>query len=491
MRMQLVIRFDYGYVVPWVTRHDGRLRAVAGPDGLALATPVETHGEDLTTTAEFTVAEGERVPFVLTWFPSHQQPPGAVDAAEAIEATTSWWEKWSGQSSYDGKWTDAVQRSLVTLKSLTYGPTGGIVAAPTTSLPEQLGGPRNWDYRYSWLRDATFTLYALMLGGYRGEAVAWRDWLLRAAAGHAKELQIMYGIAGERRLTEVELGWLPGYEGSTPVRVGNAAYDQLQFDVYGEVMDAMHYARRAGIEPHGVAWDLQRNLIGHLETQWRHPDHGLWEVRGPPRHFTHSKIMTWVAFDRATRAVEEFQLEGPVDRWQGLCHEIHEEVLREGFDAERNTFTQSYGSSNVDASLLLIPQVGFLPASDPRFRGTVEAIERELVDGPFVHRYRTEQSDDGLPPGEGAFLLCSFWLIDALTQIGRVDEARRRFEQLLALRNDVGLLAEEYDASADRLIGNFPQAFSHIGLVNSACNLSAVVGPARDRSPADPRESTG
>ena len=484
MRMCLTIRFDYGSVVPWVSKTaTSTLQAIAGPDALMLTTPVEVHGENMTSVAEFEVADGDRVPFALTWHSSHTAAPEPVDVEAAIEGTTRWWQGWSSRSTYRGPWREAVQRSLITLKALTYAPTGGIVAAPTTSLPEHVGGSRNWDYRFVWLRDATFTLQALMLAGYRDEAVAWRDWLLRAVAGDPATLQIMYGIAGERRLTELELPWLPGYEDSSPVRVGNGAYDQVQIDVYGEVMDAMHYARRMGMDPSAAAWSVQRAMMAHLEEHWATLDHGIWEMRGPKHAFTHSRVMAWVAFDRAVRSVETTGLDGPVDRWRRLRDEIHQEVLREGFDAERNTFTQSYDSPALDASLLLIPQVGFLPADDARVRGTVEAVERELgLGNGLLRRYHTDDAPDGLPPGEGAFLLCSYWLVDALAMIGRRDRAREVFEHLLEVRNDVGLLAEEYDPGTGRMLGNFPQAFSHLGLVASAHNLSGQMGPADDRS---------
>lgn len=483
MRLRLTMRFDYGAVVPWVSRWGPHsLQAVAGPDALLLTTPVALHGEDMSTVAEFEVGPGERVPFVLTWYPSHEAPPAPVDAEVAIEHAAGWWRSWSQQSTYTGDWQEPVERSLITLKALTYAPTGGIVAAPTTSLPEHLGGTRNWDYRFVWLRDATFTLQALMLAGYRQEALAWRDWLLRAVAGDPAKLQIMYGIAGERRLTETELPWLPGYEGSAPVRIGNGAYDQFQLDVYGEVMDAMHYARTTGTRPSVDAWSLQRAFMAHLEDHWDTLDHGIWEMRGPKRAFTHSRVMAWVALDRAIRSVEQSGLEGPVDRWRRLRAQIHREVLDEGYDPDRNTFTQYYGSTTLDASLLLIPQVGFLPADDPRVHGTVAAIERELVLGDgLLLRYPTTDSPDGLPPGEGAFLLCSYWLVDALAMIGRRDDARRIFDQLLTLRNDVGLLAEEYEPAIGRLLGNFPQAFSHLGLVASAYNLGTGRGPAEER----------
>jgi GH15 family glucan-1,4-alpha-glucosidase len=423
------------------------------------------------------------VPFALRWYPSNASPPPAVDAAAAIAATERWWRGWAAQASYQGPWREAVVRSLITLKALTYGPTGGVIAAATTSLPERIGGVRNWDYRYAWLRDATFTLYALHLGGFSDEASAWRDWLLRAIAGSPSQLQIMYGLAGERRLHEVELDWLPGYEGSAPVRVGNAAVDQFQLDVYGEVMDALYQARRIGIPPDPLAWNVQRKLLEFLETGWREPDEGIWEVRGPRRHFTHSKVMAWVAFDRAVKCVEVAGMDGPVDRWRAMRREIHEEVCARGYHPGRGAFTQDYGSDALDASLLMIPLVGFLPATDPRVAGTVAAIERELVQDGFVHRYRTHEAEDGLPPGEGVFLLCTFWLADAYAQMGREEEARALFERLLSLRNDVGLLSEQYDPAAGRFLGNFPQAFSHVGLVNTACNLArAHQSPAVHRT---------
>ncbi|MCA1588750.1 MAG: glycoside hydrolase family 15 protein [Chloroflexi bacterium] len=470
MRMQLVIRFDYGRVVPWVRRYEGCLLAVAGPEALYLRTPVETRGEELTTVAEFSVGEGERVPFVLTWRASHLPPPRAIDPLAATAETEGWWREWSQRCEYREEWRGPVVSSLILLKALTYAPTGGIVAAPTTSLPERLGGVRNWDYRYCWLRDATLTLEALLIAGYTDEAKAWRDWLLRAVAGDPAELQIMYGPAGERRLTELELDWLPGYEGARPVRVGNAAVGQFQLDVYGEVMDALALARREGIQPDPFAWDLQRALLDFLESGWRRPDEGIWEVRGPGRHFTHSKVMAWVGLDRAVEASERFGLSGPVERWRALRREIHAEVCREGYDADRNTFVQHYGSKELDASLLMIPLVGFLHPSDERVAGTVAAVQDELVEDGFVLRYRTAGRDwvDGLPPGEGAFLPCTFWLADNLALLGRVDESRAVLERLLALRNDVGLLAEEYDPAAGRLLGNFPQALSHLALVQTA-----------------------
>ncbi|HVF04706.1 MAG TPA: glycoside hydrolase family 15 protein [Frankiaceae bacterium] len=473
MTLELVVRFDYGRTTPWARRIDGGvLSLVAGPDALYLHTPVETHGENLRTVGEFVVRAGERVPFTLVWSPSHEPPPVPPDPDESLADTVTYWTEWSGRCGYDGEWADAVQRSLITLKALTYAPTGGIVAAATTSLPEHVGGVRNWDYRYCWLRDATFTLQSLMVAGYTEEAAAWRDWLLRAVAGVPDELQTMYGAAGERRLPEWEVPWLAGYEGSRPVRVGNAAVDQFQLDVYGEVMDALHQVRRAGIAHATEAWAFQRELLRFLATAWREPDEGIWEVRGPRRHFTHSKVMAWVAFDRAVKAVESFGREGPVDEWRTLRDEVHADVCANGYDAERGTFVQHYGATEVDAALLLIPLVGFLPASDPRVAGTVAAIQRDLCDGGLVHRYRTHATEDGLPPGEGAFLACSFWLVDNLVLAGRRDEAVELFERLVALSNDVGLLSEEYDPRAGRQLGNFPQAFSHVALVNSAHLLS-------------------
>jgi GH15 family glucan-1,4-alpha-glucosidase len=482
MRTELVVRFDYGWIVPWVRTVDGVLRAVAGPDALAVRTPVRMHGENFTTVADFTVSAGESIPFVLSWHPSNDPPPPELDAAVAIDAAEAWWRTWAAHATYDGPWREAVVRSLITLKALTYTPTGGIVAAATTSLPERIGGVRNWDYRYSWVRDATFTLYALLTGGFQEEACAWRDWLLRTVAGAPSQLQIMYGVAGERRLPELTLDWLPGHEGSVPVRIGNAAVSQLQLDVYGEVMDSLYQARRIGISVDPFAWNVQLKLLEFLETGWREPDEGIWEVRGRRRHFTHSKVMAWVAFDRAVRSVEAMDVDGPVERWKGIRRIIHEEVCTRGWDPRRRTFTQAYGAPALDASLLMLPLVGFLPATDARVTGTVAAIERELVEDGFVRRYSTHESDDGLPPGEGAFLLCSFWLADAYALMGRFEDARALFERLIALRNDVGLLSEQYDPAARRFLGNFPQAFSHVGLVNTACNLTPQqTGPARHR----------
>jgi GH15 family glucan-1,4-alpha-glucosidase len=483
MRMELVIRFDYGSIVPWVQRLDDRLQAIGGPDAVSLWTTVPTHGADLTTAAEFVVHEGDRVPFVLTWHPSHLAPPARPDPFDAVAETETWWRTWCQQFAYDGEWRDLVLRSAITLKALTYEPTGGIVAAATTSLPELIGGVRNWDYRYCWLRDATFTLYALSLCGFKQEAAAWRDWLLRAVAGDPARLQIMYGARGERRLDERELPWLPGYAGSAPVRIGNAAVTQRQLDVYGEVMDALHVARRDGTLPTDAAWDLQKVILEFLETIWREPDEGIWEVRGPRRHFTHSKVMAWLAFDRGIRAIERFGVDGPIARWRAQRDALHAEVCDKGFDQKRGAFTQYYGASELDASLLMLPLVGFLPAADPRIIGTVKAIEEDLLVDGFVHRYRTSRDGhiDGLPAGEGVFLPCSFWLADNYALQGRVIEARALFERLLGLTNDVGLLAEEYDPAARRLLGNFPQAFSHVSLINTAHNLSRARGPASDR----------
>jgi GH15 family glucan-1,4-alpha-glucosidase len=483
MRMELVIRFDYGRSIPWVRRLDGRVYAVAGPDAVVLDTPVATRGEDLRTISDFEVAAGEQIPFVLEWHRSHERPGPPIDAIAAIDDTCEWWEDWVRRCHYGGTWRDPVVRSLITLKALTYAPTGGILAAATTSLPEQPGGVRNWDYRFCWLRDATFTLYALMTAGYRDEAQAWRDWLLRAVAGSPTDMQIMYGCAGERRLPELTLDWLPGYEGARPVRVGNAAVDQFQLDVFGEVMDSLHQARRVGIPPDPFSWGLQRSLMEFLESRWTEPDQGIWEVRGPRRHFTHSKVMAWVAADRAVKAVERFGLTGPVERWRRLRDEIKADVCERGWDAERGTFTQFYGGAGLDAALLMIPLVGFLPAHDDRVRGTLAAVERELCEEGLVHRYHHHDGTvDGLPPGEGAFLACTFWLADNYALVGRSEEARATFERLLALRNDVGLLSEEYDVAARRQTGNFPQAFSHVPLINTARNLTFGGGPGQRRS---------
>lgn len=483
MEMDLAIRFDYGSIEPWVRTIDGRLTAVGGPDALTLSAPIRWRGEGKRTRARFTVRAGERVPFVLMWHPSHVTPPAPVDAFTAVDETVAWWQEWASSFSYDGPWRDAVLRSAITLKALTYSPTGGIIAAATTSLPECIGGVRNWDYRYCWLRDATFSLYALIGCGFLDEAAAWRNWLLRAVAGDPADLQIMYGAAGERRLPEMELSWLPGYEDSRPVRVGNAAVTQLQLDVYGELFDVLHLARRAGLGRDMAAWQLQRHLLQHLERIWQQPDEGIWEVRGPRRHFTHSKLMAWVAFDRAIKAVERFGREGPVQRWRAVRDAIAREICERGFDPGRGTFTQYYGSDELDASLLMLPLVGFLPPEDPRAGGTVAAIERHLMRDGFVYRYAPAAAAhvDGLPPGEGVFLACSFWLVDNYALQGRHREARQLFERLLALSNDVGLLAEQYDPRQRRLLGNFPQAFSHVSLINSAMNLATQRGPADDR----------
>jgi GH15 family glucan-1,4-alpha-glucosidase len=472
--MELVLRFDYGSIVPWVRTIEGRLVAVAGPDSITLDTPVELEGRNLRTYGRFTVEQGDRMPFVLTWTPSHEPLPEPVDAEGALKDTVEYWEEWIGRCTVAGRWDAPVRRSLLTLKALTYAPTGGIVAAATTSLPEAIGGVRNWDYRYCWLRDATLTLLAFLRAGYVDEARAWRDWLLRAIAGSPEDIQVMYGVAGERRLVELELPWLTGYEGSQPVRIGNGAADQLQLDVYGELVDALHLARRQGLEASDPAWALTRKVFEWLETGWQEPDQGIWEVRGPRRHFTHSKVMAWVAFDRAVKAVEHLGREGPLDRWQATRDAIRKDVLANGFSPKVGSFVQYYGSDRLDASLLLIPLVGFLPARDERMVGTVEAIERNLMRDGFVERYRadTENVDvDGLPPGEGVFLPCSFWLVAVLARQGRLDEAVELYERLLALGNDLGLIAEEYDPERGRLVGNFPQAFTHLTLVETAFTL--------------------
>jgi GH15 family glucan-1,4-alpha-glucosidase len=475
MRSEMVVRFDYGWIVPWVRRCDGGVSAIAGPDMLQFRPGVEHHGERLTTVSEFTVSEGQRVPFTLAWHPSHELPPPGMDAEAAVSTADNWWREWSSRCTFQGPEADreAVVRSLITLKALTFAPTGGILAAATTSLPEEIGSVRNWDYRFCWLRDATLTLLALINSGYLDEARDWRGWLLRAVAGSPEHLQIMYGLAGERRLDELVLDWLSGYEGSRPVRVGNAASRQFQLDVFGEVMDAMYQAYHSGLAPLDDGWRMATSLFDHLETVWNEPDEGIWEVRGPRQHFTHSKVMAWVAFDRAVKAVEVHgQLSDHVDRWRATRDAIHADVCSQGFDARRNTFVQAYGSTHLDASLLLIPLVGFLPANDPRVVGTTAAIARELNQNGFVCRYDTDSTIDGLPPGEGAFLPCTFWLADNLALQGRRDEARALFDRLLAVRNDVGLLSEEFDPVANRLLGNFPQAFSHVSLVGSACNLA-------------------
>ena len=482
MRMELVIRMDYGSVVPWVRRSARGIRAVAGPDALQLTSDVPIRGEGLTTVADFTVSAGDSRALTLAWHPSHLPPLPPVDPEAALAETEAWWRQWAGRCTYAGPDREAVLRSLITIKAMIYEPTGGIVAAPTTSLPERLGGVRNWDYRLCWVRDATFALNALILGGYLDEARAWGQWLIRALAGTPAQMQIMYGLGGERRLTELELPWLPGYERSAPVRVGNAAYAQFQLDVWGEMLDCAHAAARAGLEVDPEGRRLMNTFMHHLESVWTEPDEGIWEVRGSRRHFTHSKVMAWVAADRMVKMTAAAGREAPTDRWRVLRDTIHEDVCRRGFDPARNAFVQSYGATELDASLLMIPLVGFLPVEDPRVRGTVAAIERELLVDGLVQRYPTESGVDGLPPGEGLFLACSFWLVDNLVLLGRRDDARRLYDRLLALRNDVGLLAEQYDPRARRLLGNFPQALSHIALVNSACNLSQAGRSARLRA---------
>jgi GH15 family glucan-1,4-alpha-glucosidase len=471
-RMDLIVRFDYGSIVPWVKHEDGTFRATAGPDTLFCRAPIKLHGQRFHTVGDFVVREGERVPFVLTWSHTYDPEPEIRAADEMLEETESWWRNWADQCKYQGEWRDAVLRSLVTLKGLTYAPTGGVVAAATTSLPETLGGVRNWDYRYCWLRDATTSLSALLHGGYHDEAKAWRQWLVNAVAGTPSMLQIMYGVAGERRLTEFQLDWLDGYENSKPVRIGNAAHQQHQLDVYGEVLGALHFARQRGMAESDEAWQLQVAILKFLEQDWSKPDDGIWEMRGPQRHFTHSKVMAWVAFQCAVEAVEQFGLSGDLEGWRKTRDAIHAEVLARGFNPKVNAFTQYYGSDEPDASLLIIPLVGFLPATDPRMIGTVKLIEEKLRHDGFIRRYMPHPEVDGLPPGEGAFLLCTFWLADVLALQGRREEATELFRRLLSLRNDVGLLSEEYDAEQKRLVGNFPQAFSHVGLINTAMRLS-------------------
>ena len=489
LHMKLVLRFGYGRVVPWVRRQDYGLSAVAGPDSVQLHTSVDMHGENFATVADFTVGAGSSVPFTLAYHPSHwpARHPEACDTR--LEHTLEHWRQWSGHCRFDCKghdhWRDAVTRSLITLKTLTFHPTGGIVAAPTTSLPEHLGGCRNWDYRFCWIRDATLVLYALLNSGYREEAHAWREWLLRAVAGDPRQVQIMYGLSGERRLTEFELPWLPGYENSSPVRVGNAAFDQIQLDVPGELMDTLHVGRKFQLEPNKHAWRLQRTILRQLEDDWNKPDEGIWEVRGGRRHFTHSRLMCWVAFDRGIKAVEEFGVEGPVERWREIRETIRQDIWENGWNEEKQTFVQYYGGTALDASLLLMAEVGFLPASDPRFVSTVAAIEQELVVDGLVLRYRAEDTPDGLPGDEGVFLACSFWLADAYIMLGRQQDAEALFERLLSLRNDLGLLAEEYDPRLQRQVGNFPQAFSHIALVNTANNLVSSKGPSLQRAERD------
>jgi GH15 family glucan-1,4-alpha-glucosidase len=484
METEGVLRFDYGASVPWVTLGADRLsaRAVAGPDMALLCSPVPLENRERRTWAKFEVGAGEEIAFVLTHSESHLEAPRKVDPHQALAQTEAFWKDWSARCNVGGEWSGAVCRSLITLKALTYAPTGGMVAAPTTSLPEKIGGVRNWDYRYCWLRDATLTLLAMMDAGYYDEARAWREWLVRAAAGSPDQMQIMYGIGGERRLPEFELPWLAGYEGSKPVRIGNAAAAQLQLDVYGELMDALWQACKGGLTGHDIAWGLQQALLEHLTKAWVQPDEGIWEIRAPPRHFTHSKVMAWVAFDRGIKMVESFQLSAPVERWRELRERIHADVCEHGFSRKRNAFVQSYGSEELDASLLQIALTGFLPATDPRVVSTVDAIREELTVDGLVMRYRSHESVDGLPRGEGVFLACSFWLADNLCLQGRWDEARELFQRLVGLANDVGLLAEEYDPVARRLLGNFPQAFSHVGLVNTAMNLGNREKPAEQRA---------
>ncbi|MDB4995678.1 MAG: Trehalase [Myxococcaceae bacterium] len=488
MRMDLRFRFGYGAIVPWVRQRENVLYAIAGPDAVRLVTPIHTHGENLSTVADFTVNAGDRIPFVLTWHLSHERPPPILDAEGSLADTLQLWNLWSARCTHRGKYEPMVKRSLLTLKALTYAPTGAIAAAATTSLPEKIGGVRNWDYRFCWLRDATFTLYALLGAGFTDEAAAFREWLLRAIAGDPSQIQVLYGLAGERRLTELELPWLGGYEGSKPVRIGNMASEQLQLDVYGELMDTLHQGRRFQLEADEAGWRLQTTLMEYLEKIWGQPDEGIWEVRGPRRHFTHSKVMAWVALDRAVKTVEEFKLAGPVDRWRAVRDQIHASVCDAGYDSKLGSFVQYYGAKELDASLLLLPLVGFLPPNDPRIVGTVHAIEQNLMSDGFVQRYTPHESVDGLPKGEGAFLACSFWLADNYVLQGRHDNATELFERLLGLANDVGLLAEEWDPIARRQLGNFPQAFSHVSLVNTAKNLEAAgEGPAVQRATLPPK----
>ena len=483
LRSELVLRFDYGRTVPWVSHlPDGTWRAVAGPDMVLLHTSIPLRGERMRTVGEFDVRAGQTVSFVLTHGASHRPPPEAADAESALTVTEAFWSDWIAHGETEGAWTDAVRRSVLTLKALTYAPTGGIVAAPTTSLPELIGGIRNWDYRYCWVRDATLTLLALMNAGYFEEARAWRDWLLRAAAGAPAQMQIMYGVAGERSLIEYELPWLPGYAASAPVRVGNVAAHQFQLDVYGELLDALYQSRRGGLTPRETDWTFQRTLLEHVESVWMTRDEGLWETRGPSQHFTFSKVMAWVALDRGIRTAEEFGLAGPLDRWKDVRRTIHQEVCARGFDRDLGSFVQAFDTQELDASLLLLPTMGFLPAADARIKGTIDAIERQLLVDGFVLRYNSARSEDGLPPGEGAFLACSFWLADAYVLLGRIDDARRMFENVLAIANDVGLLAEEYDPTLRRMVGNFPQAFSHVALINTAYNLARAHKPAAQRA---------
>jgi GH15 family glucan-1,4-alpha-glucosidase len=497
--MELVLRFGYGRTVPWVRRRDYGLRAVAGPDTIDLVTPIPLRGQNMKTHAAFKLREGETVPFTLAYHPSNSEPRFVDDRQVLLDRTAAWWREWATHCALPDAmpkpWRAAVLRSLITLKAMTYAPSGGLVAAATTSLPERLGGERNWDYRFCWIRDATMTLYAMLNSGSFAEAEAFREWLLRAAAGHPEQMQIMYGLGGERRLTEIELPWLPGYAQSQPVRIGNAAHEQLQLDIYGELMDTLHAARRSKLGAYDESWNLQCLLLRNLERLWREPDEGIWEVRGERRHFTYSKIMAWVAFDRGVRAVERFGLAGPAEQWRAARDAIRHDVFAKAYDTRRKTFVQSYGASALDAALLLMAEVGFIAPEDPRFRGTVAAIERGLIEDGFVLRYRPERTDDGMKGGEGAFLVCSFWLVNALALLKRYDDASGLFDRLLAVRNDLGLLAEEYDPRARRQLGNYPQAFSHVGLINAAHNLVQAAGPAKQRSdqeepPPSTREPT-
>ncbi len=489
MNMDLALRFDYGHSVPWVTRmDDGAIRAIAGPDMAIFRTTVPLRGENLKTVSEFTVNQGDVAPFILGYGPSFEGLPDRVDPEQALRETIAFWEEWTNHAKLHGEYADPIERSLITLKALTYRHTGGIVAAPTTSLPEWIGGERNWDYRYCWLRDATFTLLAFMNAGYFEEAQAWRDWLLRAVAGSPDQVQIMYGIRGERNLREWEVPWLGGYEGSQPVRIGNAASEQLQLDVYGEVADALLHAHLGGMPAGEIDTSLQDQLADHLAGIWNQPDEGIWEVRGGPQQFTYSKVMAWVSFDRTIKGAEAFHLKTDVERWRKLRDQIHQDVCQHAYNAKLGSFTQAYGSDQLDAALLLIPQMGFLPVTDPRVRGTIEAIEKNLMVNGFVLRYRTEHVDDGLPAGEGVFLACSFWMVSALKMLGRNDDAKRLYDRLLGLRNDVGLLAEEYDPKAKRLLGNFPQALSHISLINAGFEFNRASSPGTQRAESSPAQ---
>ena len=484
LKMELVIRFEYGSIIPWLQRTGSRsFHAIAGPDAVEFTSPIEFENDNFRTYAAFTVKAGQRLPFVLTWHPSHMEIPYEVgDAWAAIEKTIEQWQTWSSRCTIKGAGRECVIRSLLTLKALTYAPTGGIVAALTTSLPERIGGQRNWDYRYCWVRDATFTLYSFLLAGYREEAQAWVDWLVRAVAGTPSQVNIMYGLSGERRLTELELEWLPGYMGSRPVRIGNAAYKQVQLDIFGEIMDTAWHALKNGIRFTRTSWAVLRTMVNHLTNIWQDPDNGIWEVRGPKQHFIHSKVMAWVAFDRAIKIAQHDTLHGPIEKWISIREKIHAEVCEKGFNLKLNSFTQAYDNSNLDASLLMLPLVGFLPANDPRIEGTVAAIEKSLVRDGYVCRYNPDHTDDGVGESEGVFLACSFWLADTYVLQGRNKEAKTLFDRLLSIRNDVGLLSEEYDPVSKRFLGNFPQAFSHVSLVNSAFHFYSQESPIHDRS---------